>query len=244
MDEFDVNDGNRQLVTGEIAENLVSKCLTNKENHRITKICLSNKSYDDDAAAVIAASLSEMENITHADLSDVIAGRPEEMALNVLSILSRSLKERRLLSLDLSDNAMGEKGILACKGLLENQRNSLESLSMCNNGLSGSAMELIKQIVIGETPQKSPLKKLHFFNNMSGNTGAKALADMLPLCSKLENLRFSSTRALFEGSLIFLESLAECPAVKNGQLTHLDLADNTFRTEGGLLLAKILIQQV
>lgn len=50
-------------------------------------IKLSNKSFDQGAAHVIAARLREFKNIQVADLSDIIAGRPEDEALKVLEII-------------------------------------------------------------------------------------------------------------------------------------------------------------
>lgn len=47
--------------------------------------------------------------IEDADLSDIIAGKHESEALRVLEIVCNSLAGRKLKSIDLSDNALGEK---------------------------------------------------------------------------------------------------------------------------------------
>jgi Ran GTPase-activating protein (RanGAP) involved in mRNA processing and transport len=47
--------------------------------------------------------------LDEADLSDIIAGRHESEALRVLEIVCNSLAGRRFKSIDLSDNALGEK---------------------------------------------------------------------------------------------------------------------------------------
>ena len=132
--------------------------------------------------------LVQMTAVEHADISDVIAGRPEELALRVLTILCEALTERNLLTIDVSDNAMGEKGINACRAVLSRQT-TLQSLSMCNDGLSASAMEAMRDLILADTAEPVPgalssaaaalqvqttqLRKLHFFNNMSGDGGAK-----------------------------------------------------------------------
>lgn len=54
-----------------------------------------------------------------ADISDIIAGRPEEEALKALRALSEGLKRFELLDINLSDNALGQKGIEACRDILE-----------------------------------------------------------------------------------------------------------------------------
>jgi Ran GTPase-activating protein (RanGAP) involved in mRNA processing and transport len=52
--------------------------------------------------------------------ADDPAGRPEDEALDVLRIISRALAScPALQSLNLSDNALGEKGVRACAELLQ-----------------------------------------------------------------------------------------------------------------------------
>ena len=115
-----------------------------------------------------------MTSITEADISDVIAGRPEDLALRVLAALCGGLQGRSLTHIDVSDNAMGEKGINACRPALEGQRESLRSLRMCNDGLSASAMEAMRDLLIGTDNDRrdvepAALCSLHFHNNMSGD---------------------------------------------------------------------------
>ena len=54
-------------------------------------------------------------------MSDVIAGRPESEAIAALQILSKALGTLKLQRLDLSDNALGEKGLRACAESFANQ---------------------------------------------------------------------------------------------------------------------------
>jgi Ran GTPase-activating protein 1 len=76
--------------------------------------------------------------VEHADISDIIAGRHELEALKVLEIVCEGLSGRQLRSIDLSDNALGEKGINACRAILEGQ-DQLASIYVNNNGLSAAA---------------------------------------------------------------------------------------------------------
>ncbi len=165
--------------------------------------------------------------------------RPEEEALKVMEILCEVLSDRQLVSIDLSDNAMGEKGIDSCRCILEGKIR-LRSLKMCNDGLSSSAMEMVTEIL----GRGDNLETLHFFNNMSGSGGATALAEFMSFCPVLKDLRFSGTRAGLEGSLEFASALAVSPSVRNGLLVNLDLADNTFGVEGAHSLAQVLRGQV
>ena len=53
-----------------------------------------------------------------ADISDIIAGRPEDEALRTLGIICGSLKKFDLVEVNLSDNALGAKGVEACRDVL------------------------------------------------------------------------------------------------------------------------------
>lgn len=51
---------------------------------------------------------------------------------------------------------------------------------------------LLSEILLdGSCP---PLKLFHFYNNMSGDGGGKALSTLIKACVELEDLRFSATR--------------------------------------------------
>lgn len=52
---FNLNDGKRELVDGaEAAQALIDRALAGRDPITITRICLSNKSYDEGAAGAIA----------------------------------------------------------------------------------------------------------------------------------------------------------------------------------------------
>lgn len=68
-----------------------------------------------------------------------------------------------LHSLDLSDNALGEKGVRAVAGALQSQP-AVKSLAFQNDGISVHAARALLEIL----PAPHNLHKLHFYNNMSG----------------------------------------------------------------------------
>ena len=91
---------------------------------------------------------------------------------------------------------------------------------MCNNGLSAEAAELLAKILIreasvvgatdGETTKTCPpLELLHFYNNMAGDGGARAIANIVVACPQLLDFRFSATRSTVAGC----ESIAAVRAV-------------------------------
>lgn len=89
----------------------------------------SNNSFIPAAAEVAArAIVNNAATLTHAVMSDIIAGRPEKDALQALVILSQALAAARLTALDLSGNALGEKGLRACADLWRRQARSRPAL--------------------------------------------------------------------------------------------------------------------
>lgn len=216
------------------------------------RISLTNKSYTAGAAVQIASFLTASSDgspsiaskITIADLSDIIASRMEDEGLQVLQTICDAFKYSKLVEVDLSDNAMGSKGIKACCTVLSGQAGSLERLSLCNNGLSGTSMQEVADILSGEDEDDynvcERLTKIHFFNNMSGDEGCTAFARILSRCTeRLTDVRFSGTRAGSEGSTLIASILEGMGEEKVKNLERLDLADNSFGPEGATHLGTV-----
>eukprot|EP00557_Chaetoceros_sp_GSL56_P002364 CAMPEP_0176487738 /NCGR_PEP_ID=MMETSP0200_2-20121128/6305_1 /TAXON_ID=947934 /ORGANISM="Chaetoceros sp., Strain GSL56" /LENGTH=519 /DNA_ID=CAMNT_0017884613 /DNA_START=94 /DNA_END=1653 /DNA_ORIENTATION=- len=245
-------------------------------------LVLSNKSYTPEAAKCIASFLTSssslslssnqgdeqevfhppiVSGIQTAILSDIIASQPEAEGLQVLSILTGIFQNTSgtgtLKHVDLSDNAMGSKGVTACQEVIGGKavRNSLESLKLCNNGLSEDTMEEVACLLTATAGEDNDeddidhnnldeetnangsrsciaqnLKLLHFYNNMSGNDGCKSFAKILNHCTdKIMDIRMSGTRARAEGSRFIVQALYD--AAQRGDLKNLiklDLKDNSF----------------
>lgn len=204
------------------------------------RIRLSDMSYSAEAAKIIASFLKEpfegtgtpiANGIVHADISDIIAGRLTTEGLLVLETISDAFANSNLVHVNLSDNAIGEQGIGACKTALS--KKSLKSIQLCNNGLSQETMAQVADILTNDEDGTGciagNLTSIHFFNNMSGEGGCKEFARILEKCTKLEDIRFSSTRAGKEGSDIVASALdASLSEGHNPNLTKLDLCDNNF----------------
>mmetsp|Transcript_60583 Transcript_60583/g.71951 ORF Transcript_60583/g.71951 Transcript_60583/m.71951 type:complete len:301 (-) Transcript_60583:610-1512(-) len=250
--------GEREIVDEERAAEIVETWKKQIEEHRTQqkvchKISLSDKSYKSEGARVIASFISSskelLQELKSADLSDIIASRMEEEGLDVLKVICDAFLEAKLEEVDLSNNAMGCKGISACASALSGQSSSLKRLSMCNNGLSEDSMNEVADILCEEHEGGSicpRLTKIHFFNNMSGNGGCQAFGRILSHCtSNLTDIRFSGTRAGREGSLTIAQSLLSLARTDSDKglcnLERLDLADNTFSFDnGGNDIAKAL----
>ncbi len=255
--------GEREVVTEDKAQEIISKWKSQLEAHRtehpsLSPLCdtidLSDKSYTIEAAKLIVKFLTSTEDgfspsiasgIKIAGLNDIIASRMEEEGLQVLNTFSEAFESSTLVEVNLSDNAMGSKGVTQCQTVLAGKPalHSLQKLSLCNNGLSEASMNEIADLLTatsddsgvegggkGATCIAQNLTKVHFFNNMSGNEGCRAFERIMHKCSdKLTDIRFSSTRARREGSSHITKALLNlATGGKLGNLTHLDLADNSF----------------
>ncbi len=145
-------------------------------------ISLSDKSWTADAANIVATFLKEpfdgtgvplARGIIVADLSDTIASRMTEEGIQVLQTLSDAFTDSNLVDVNLSDNAVGEQAIMACKTVLT--KKSLERLALCNNGLAFESMARVADFLTNDEDGTgciaSRLTKLHFHSNMSGDPG-------------------------------------------------------------------------
>ncbi|CAN6899811.1 unnamed protein product, partial [Brassica oleracea] len=226
---FDLSGGRRAFIDLEEARELLRPLA--EPNNSYTKIRFSNRSFGSEAAKFAVGVLSSVKDqLTEVDLSDFVAGRPEAEALEVMTMFSSALEGSNLRSLNLSDNALGEKGIRAFASLIKSQR-GLEELYLMNDGISEDAARAVRELL----PSTGEIRVLQFHNNMTGDEGAIAIAEIVKQCPSLEDFRCSSTRIGSDGGVALAEALASCSRLKK-----LDLRDNMFGVEGGVALAKTL----
>ncbi|MBA0825990.1 hypothetical protein Goarm_010888 [Gossypium armourianum] len=226
---FDISGGCRAFIDAEEAEEILKPL--REPGNSYTKICFSNRSFGLDAANVAAPLLSSVkQQLTEVDLSDFIAGRPESEALEVMNLFSSVLEGCQLRYLNLSNNALGEKGVRAFGALLKSQ-NNLEELYLINDGISEEAAQAVSELI----PSTKKLKVLQFHNNMTGDEGAIAISDIVKRSPALEDFRCSSTRVGTDGGVALAEALKTCTRLKK-----LDLRDNMFGVGAGVALSKAL----
>uniref|UniRef100_A0A0D9WJA1 WPP domain-containing protein n=1 Tax=Leersia perrieri TaxID=77586 RepID=A0A0D9WJA1_9ORYZ len=226
---FDISGGKRAFIEADEAKELLS-ALT-KPGNAYKRICFSNRSFGIGAANVAGPILESIKKqLTEVDISDFVAGRPEDEALDVMRIFSKALEGAVLRYLNISDNALGEKGVRAFEELLKSQ-DSLEELYVMNDGISEEAAQALSELI----PSTENLKVLHFHNNMTGDEGAMFIAEMVKRSPNLESFRCSATRIGSDGGVALAEALGTCTHLKK-----LDLRDNLFGVEAGVALSKTL----
>lgn len=226
---FDISGGRRAFIDAEEAEEILKPLKVHGNSYK--RICFSNRSFGLDAAHVAGPILASLKDqLTELDLSDFIAGRPETEALEVMNVFSSALKGCVLRYLNLSNNALGEKGVKAF-GLLIKSQNDLQELYLMNDGISEEAAKAVCELL----PSTEKLRILHFHNNMTGDEGAVAISEIVKRAPALEDFRCSSTRVGSEGGVALAEALKTCTLMKK-----LDLRDNMFGVEAGLALSKAI----
>jgi Ran GTPase-activating protein 1 len=203
------------------------------------RVSLSGKSFDVEAAGVAAEHIALLRpgSVRYLQLADVIAGQSEIEALQVLELLAAAFAAHQVVELDLSDNALGAKGVRACAALFQRSER-LESLILCNNGLAADAIKLIVDALTG-SEKRVYLKKLHLFNNLLKDEGALALVPLIERAPLLEDFRFASLRVSRGGSIAVAEALTRVAPT----LRRLDMTDNVIGKDGAKALAQLLEQQ-
>ena len=195
------------------------------------KFDLNGKSYNHDAAQAIASFLVSdgvRNRVKIANLSDIIAGRLKEEGFPVLKTICDALEGNSLEEVDLSDNAMGLRGLENCRAVLRGH--PLKSLKLCNNGLSAEAMEILASDLTegGHACVAKHLKTIRVHNNMCGPEGCGPFSNIISQANDLEDVDFSETRGQ-EGSPLISSAL--CGLATEGKLTNLvrlHLDGNTF----------------
>ncbi|KAK2079896.1 hypothetical protein QBZ16_002291 [Prototheca wickerhamii] len=222
--------GQREFLTAETARDALAPLLSGSAP--ISHVKLSTKSFGAEAAEVAAEAILRVAGtLTHADLADVIAGRPEEEALAALRTMAAALAEARLVELDLSDNALGEKGLRAAAAAFAGQP-ALERLAFRNVGCSVHACAALDELLA----EPAALRALSLYNNMSGDEGAAHVARLLARAPRLEEFSMVSSRVGPEGGAALLQALAPRAA----ELVALDVHDNPITEEAAPALVDLV----
>jgi Ran GTPase-activating protein 1 len=200
-----------------------------------TKIQLSNKSFNIEAATIIGEKIKTLTGVTVADISDIIAGKAEEEAVQVLKCFSDSMSGFPLTEVNVSENALGPRGIQACETILTLK--TLNTLHFCNNGISAEACAQIESLLLGRgTPP--PIVSFQYHNNMSGDGGGESVSRIISQCPLLKDIRFSSCRSKNKGCKAFVQSL-----LIFDELEKILFSDVSAGLEAAEILASVIRKQ-
>ncbi|KAA8550870.1 hypothetical protein F0562_002554 [Nyssa sinensis] len=244
---FDISGGRRAFIDAEEAEELLKPL--RKPGNKYTKICFSNRSFGLNAARVAESILSSLKDqLTEVDLSDFIAGRSEAEALEVMNIFSVALEGCELRYLNLSNNALGEKGemkgqvaiseIVKKSPVLEDFRCSSTRISpevyLSYLNLEDEGSTALANALKNSAPSLEVL-------DMAGNDITKGAAPALAACIAakqfLTKLNLAENELKDDGAILIAKALEE----GHGQLTEVDLSTNAIRRAGARVLAQAVV---
>ncbi|MFS7909260.1 putative WPP domain, leucine-rich repeat domain superfamily, WPP domain superfamily [Helianthus anomalus] len=246
---FDVSKGKRAFIDADEAKDLLKPL--QEPGNKYTKICFSNRSFGLDAARIAAPILASLKGqLTEVDLSDFVAGRPEDEALEVMKMFSAALEGFDLRSLDISDNALDEKGVRAFSELLSSQSN-LEELYLKKNVILEEAARAVEDFRCSATWLGSEggialsealatctgLKKLDLSVNMLGVKAGIALSKNFSLLTNLTEIYLGYLKLETEGSLALVNALKDSAKF----LEVVELAGNDITAEAASGLAEFIV---
>lgn len=101
--------------------------------------------------------------------------------------------------------------------------------------MSKESCKILSQFAKNTAPMS--IKRLELYNNMSGDEGAIAIAEVIACCPHLEVFRWASNRSNEEGARALCTSLQQCHAIR-----RLEFKDNYFGESGGEFLSQALVE--
>ncbi|KAJ3315859.1 hypothetical protein HDV04_000066 [Boothiomyces sp. JEL0838] len=221
------------------AEDVKSYCEA-IEQLKLTEISLGGNTYGVEACKAIADALKDQEELSVVKFSDMFTGRlKDEIPLCLDAFVLAFENKKKLVEVDLSDNAFGPAGAKPLMRLLINNRN-IEILRLNNNGLGIEGARLISEALVEAheknvkegTPDK--LKVIVAGRNRMESPGVGHLSKALEAFSaSLKHIQMPQNSIRPEGIAELVERISKCE-----NLEFLDLQDNTFTLPGSQAIAK------
>ena len=156
------------------------------------------------------------------------------LGINSIISLANSLISRKLLKLNLADNAISDYGMHAAKNILESTE--VEYLNLASNMISGDGLEILVEVISAHTSLRVLNLGLHegsMRKNSLGLQGATCLAAILLKNSSIDTLILEDNDIGANGGECFGIALTQ-----NSNIKHLKISENELRTEGAQLIIK------
>ena len=197
----------------------LEKQSVNDESSFVETLDLQCLVYEPEGARVICNFLRDkVSHVRVALLNDIIATLETTDGLDVLSQFNDLLKDSPLEQVNLDDNALGTRGVTLCADILS--RPTLTKISLQNVGLPAESMIDLKVALTKESEDDTSvcdhLQEAWFYNNMSGEGGAKEQAEIIGRCRALKFWKYMGCRAGELGTRYLAEGLLEMTNNWNG----------------------------
>ena len=190
-------------------EQMISEILENKS--KITSLELAHNSIGIECAKKLSSVISEIENLTSVNYRDLFVSRLKEDLPISLKYLMKSLSNKRIIFLDLSDNAFGPTAIPSFDFFLK-EATSLEHLELENNGLGPEGSEMVCN-ALSNNP-KIKLKTIKINRNRLEEKGALCLAKVIEKMKSLEHLEIFQNGITSSGMKSIFLALKENKNIK------------------------------
>lgn len=187
--------GKREKVTPERAKQLVQRWSREMEGtDGVCKVDISCLSWCKDAFDIIQPFLETIaKDVKYAAFADIIAGLMTDEGLAVTEGVAKIFEKSPLVDIDLSDNAMGPRGLSRVESMIVNA--PLRRLYLGNCGLSCESMILLREWVTADNNRIArSLEELLLDRNMMGAEGAREVGDILAQCKNLKYFSYLGCR--------------------------------------------------
>jgi Ran GTPase-activating protein 1 len=220
--------GKRSAVLSAEAKTIVERFELESEGNEVYKIDMSCRSWKKEAIDQLEPFLKKIaKSVRFVDLADIIAGLMTDEGLHVTKTLAKVFEASDLVEIDLSDNAMGPRGLLRVGSLFTNS--NLERLYLSNCGLSAESMGMLKTFFLDDNGRiAKALTELVLDKNMIGVEGAKLVGEFLPHCKNLEYFSYNGCRPIKEGTKHLCEGIDGLATDCQPVLRRIDMEDCTF----------------
>lgn len=217
-------DRNKDRMTKEATEKVVERWsqelkMQNDGSTVVETLDLQCLVYEPEGAQVICDFLRDkVSHVRVALLNDIIATLETTDGLDVLTQFNNLLKDSPLEEVNLDDNALGTRGVTQCADILS--RPTLTKISLQNVGLPAESMVDLKLALTNEIADNTSvcdnLQEAWFYNNMSGEGGAKEQAEIIARCRALKFWKYVGCRAGEKGTQYLADGLLRMTDNWNG----------------------------
>lgn len=224
--------GKREKVTKEKAQEVVARWSRQLEGtDGVCGVDISCLSWTKEAFDVVQPFLQKIApHVKYGAFADIIAGLMTDEGLAVTEGIARTFASAPLVDIDLSDNAMGPRGLIRVESMIA--KAPLERLYLSNCGLSFESMEVLLEWFTADDDRiASQMRELVIDRNMLGANGAKVVGEIIGHCPKLQYFSYLGCRTqggtthLANGLKTMVQSTERHP------LRRLDLDDCNFGEE-------------
>ena len=193
----------------------------NKDN--VVSLILSHHSIGEECAKELSEKIKNLSKLKKLDLSDCFVSRKKDELPKCLGYLLTAIKDKEIIELNLSDNALGPD---AASGYLDFFKNNktLKKVLINNCGMGPIGTPQLFKVLCQN--KEIPLESLFFNRNKMENVGCFSVSEFIKNNQKLKEISISDNEIFKEGLVKFFESIKE-----NKNLEYIDVHNNNISSE-------------